>query len=145
MSSPSISRKITHKTPEFKHALDGRKVQAKVIRIYDGDTCFVTFNPWPLDPNSQEWEFRVRLMEYNSEEIRQKKDDPDREEKKQKALEDKQALASLIEDKIVTLECSHFDNFGRILAHVYTPDGVCVNKKMLEDNHGVPFMQTDDF
>jgi len=127
---------------KFKYALDGRTFKAHVVNVYDGDTCTVKFNPWPADSHSREWEFKVRLLGYDSEEIRQPRNLSNREELKAKGISDKQALVDLIDDQEVIIKCSKFDNFGRILANVYVVHGgedIFVNEKMLEDGHGVVF------
>jgi endonuclease YncB( thermonuclease family) len=129
---------------KFKYALDGRSFVVPVVDVYDGDTCTVKFNPWPEDPDSQEWEFKIRLLGYNSEEIHQPRNLENRAELKDKATEDKEALIDLIGGKTVTIKCWKFDNFGRILAHVYVVHGggeICVNEKMLNDGHGVEYLR----
>lgn len=124
--------------PEFKSALVGRTFEAHVIDVYDGDTCTAVFNPWPLDPESKKWQFKIRLLHYNAPELKQRTTEPDRKELKEKALDAKNALSDLILDKNVVLECSHFDDFGRILSEVYI-NGVHINQEMLDAGHGVPF------
>jgi endonuclease YncB( thermonuclease family) len=74
--------------------------------------------------------------------MRQPKKLENRDELKAQAKSDKQALIDLISDRNVTIKCSKFDDFGRILADVYVVHGgseIFVNEKMLNDGHGVEF------
>lgn len=140
----SLKVNFIEMSKKFKYSLDGRSFVVPVVDVYDGDTCTVKFNPWPEDPDSQEWEFKVRLLGYDSEEIRQPRNLENRDELKNKANEDKAALVELIGGKTVTIKCWKFDNFGRILARVYVTQGgsdICVNEKMLNDGHGVEYLR----
>jgi len=108
---------------------------AKVVDVYDGDTCTVIISI--LD---QMQEFKVRLLRINSEEIRQPKNRENRITLKARALVEKQTLSDQVLGKLVLLDTVGFDSFGRILAEVYTLDrnnkkitlGGNVNNIMLE-------------
>lgn len=109
---------------------------AKVVDVYDGDTCTVVIS---LMERMQE--FKVRLLRINSEEIRQPKNRENRDELKARALVEKQTLSDQVLGKLVLLDTTGFDSFGRILAEVYTLDrdnkkialGGNVNNTMLEN------------
>lgn len=116
--------------------------KAKVVRCYDGDTlfCVMMYN----DVLSQ---FRVRLLGYNSCEMKPKKGTYKNEDEKnvikQKALEAKEQLEKLVLNKIITLTVDKFDAFGRLLGYVKV-NGLDVNQFMLDNGFGVPFKQENN-
>lgn len=125
----------TLKTPKFD--IKDETHVAKVLSCYDGDTFTCA-----LKYNSKCQLFKVRLLGYNSPEIRQSRSlsDEVRAANKAKAQAAKAKLQELTLNKIVRLECSGFDNFGRILADVYV-DGLDkkVNDVMIDEGYGVVF------
>jgi len=122
------------KHPRFKYALEERVLEGKVVQVYDGDTITVLLNPWPADPLSYEWRWKVRLLGYDSDEIKQPLKDPNRDALKARAYAAKEELEDLVFGKVVTLQCEKFDSFGRILANVYVGD-LHVNNYMIEKGH----------
>lgn len=74
----------------------GLKFEGEVVDVYDGDTIKVVFNPFPKDPNSKEWIFRLRLLGYDANEMKPRKDEPDRENIKQLANAAKKELSDLV-------------------------------------------------
>lgn len=111
--------------------------KAKVVRCYDGDTLFCV-----MMYNNVLSQFCIRLLGYNSPEMKPKKgsykDEEDRQKIIKKAVECKEQLEKLVLNKIVTLTVEKFDAFGRLLAYVKV-DGIDVNYFMLEHGFGVPF------
>jgi endonuclease YncB( thermonuclease family) len=111
-------------TPEFTFE-NGLTKLVKVIDVYDGDTITVAMNIQQHDTMdvvympSMIYQFRVRMHGYNTEEIRQSKDDPDRETKKAWAIQQRDWVANRILGKMVLLECLCYDKYGRILGKVY--------------------------
>jgi endonuclease YncB( thermonuclease family) len=105
-----------------KFSFDGLVFVAQVVKVYDGDTIKVIFNPFPLDPKSKMWKFRIRLLDIDTNEMRPKKKDyPDEDERQEIIKLAKLArndLAKKIYDKEITLVCGNFDVFGRILGHI---------------------------
>lgn len=108
---------------------------AKVVRCYDGDTLFCI-----MRVHDKLQEVRIRMLGYNSCEMKPKKNVVDRENVIKKAMESKQKLEELCLGKIVKVEADVFDDFGRVLAKVYV-DNVCVNDVMLDGGYGVPFVR----
>ena len=119
-----------------RFSLKGRTFEAHVIDVYDGDTATVVFNPFPADPNSKLFAFKVRMLGYNSPEMRPRKTKFGRRKIIRKAKAAKQALSHLINDKDVVLTCSKFDAFGRILGTIYY-NHIWVNEYMINQKHGV--------
>jgi endonuclease YncB( thermonuclease family) len=105
---------------------------AKVVDVYDGDTVKACFS---IDNSLIFYKFNIRLYGYNSEEIRQKKDEPLREQKKELAIKQKKALEEMVLDKIVHIECLGFDKYGRILGKIFLDNEkkTCVNDIMVQD------------
>lgn len=93
--------------------LNNEKHIAKCISVYDGDSATVA-----LFLNKQDerpFQFKIRLIGYDSPEIRTK----DKEEK-QAALECKEILSKLILNKVVYVEfAKEDDKWGRCLAKIY--------------------------
>lgn len=107
---------------------------AKIVGVYDGDTCHAVIpTPFQMD-----FEFRIRLLNYDAEEIKQPKSDPDRLEKIAIATSQRDALTKFIGGKIVLIDAKGFDAFGRILAIIWTLNETLtavdteINSKMIE-------------
>jgi endonuclease YncB( thermonuclease family) len=109
-----------------KFSLEGLTRTAHVVKVYDGDTIKAVFNPFPQDPDSKKWKFRIRLLEVDTNEMAPKKKDyPDeeiREEIKRLAKLARDDLAEKILYKEITVKCGPFDPFGRILGYIYIED-----------------------
>jgi len=120
------------KIPRF--SFNGQRVTARVSRVYDGDTVFVVF------PHADYlYSFVVRMKGYDSAEMRVSKSNPHRDVIKAKAVSAKMALSELVLGKKVILVCHEHDKYGRLLADVYTMDGLHVNKYMIDEKHGIPY------
>lgn len=129
----------------------------KVIKVYDGDTITVAMNPFPGSRYSQMWAFDVRMYGYDSPELRPRRNDPNRDQIKKKAIEARDALRARVLNKYIILECLPTkDKYGRLLAKVYIPktkikthgsrvrggyepDGQSINDWMIKHNHGKPY------
>ena len=126
------------KTSYPKFSFNGRIVSAKVVKVYDGDTIKVVFNPFPKDPESKIWKFRIRLLDVDTNELKPKrKDYPDEEERQEiirlaKLARDDLAIKILHKD--VTVACDDFDVFGRILGNVFTETKFHINNYMKKHN-----------
>jgi len=121
---------------DFSYA--GLTVPARVLSVYDGDTVRVAFLY-----RGELQQHRVRLLGYDSPEMRQPRDAPDRGEQKAAAVAARDALARHTGlgqgPGRVSLTCGPFDKYGRILGRVYTPAGQCINNLMLLEGHGSPY------
>lgn len=95
---------------------------AKVVEVYDGDTCTIVFYS-----NRELCSAKVRLLGIDAPEIRGKT-----ESEKAKALVARDALKALILNKVVTLTNVAIEaKWGRILADIWVGD-VHVNEDMIE-------------
>ena len=109
-------------------SLAGNKYVAKCIDVYDGDSITVVFKF-----NGKYQQFKIRMMGYDTPEIRSKNlEEKEYGKRAKKALEDK------ILNKIINLECHEFDKYGRLLATVYI-DGNDVNQYMINERYGYPY------
>ena len=131
--STRILEKHDENTPEF--TLKGNIHLAKVVRVYDGDTCYCVFK---VDDKYQQ--FRIRMLGYDSPEMRPPTSltDDEREQIKQKALESKAKLEELVLNKLVYVYCGDFDNFGRVIAEIKVDkqDSETVNQIMINEGYG---------
>ncbi len=98
--------------PEFNFA--GQVKECKVVDVYDGDTCKVCFAM-----NGGFYKFTVRMLGYNTHEMKQKKGDPAAASNKALAVAARDYLRSLVLDKRVFIHCQEQDKYGRILGKIY--------------------------
>jgi endonuclease YncB( thermonuclease family) len=96
-------------TPAF--TFKGTKYLAKVVRVSDGDTVTVAFEPFS---DGKMWTHVVRLARCDAAELKSK--EPTEYKCARGA---KQFLAWLVHGKIVRLECTGIDKFRRILGELY--------------------------
>ncbi len=127
-------------------SFDGYQCQAKVTSVYDGDTLRVVFVY-----RSEVIQYKVRMLGYDSPEMRPLRSAPNREVTKAAALRAKAAISERVLGKIVTMKCGGFDKYGRLLATLYTggvPEGghaaltmdeQSVNDWMIASGYGVPY------
>jgi hypothetical protein len=127
---------------------------AKFISCYDGDTCDVALLIEAKDGRYKLARFRARTMGFNAEEIKQPVAEPDRERKKDLAVQSRDLLWNLVSGlrptgstahtRIVAVDCHGFDKYGRLLVEIFPtrpdPSGsgrlvpdrtVSINKTML--------------
>lgn len=115
----------------------------KVVDVYDGDTVTVLLN---IDPKEEDlnlvFKFKVRMYGYNSEEIKLPKNCENRDERKKKALEQRDWLREKVMNKIVYLECLGSDKYGRILGKIYLnkDDEKCLNDIIVESGLCVEYI-----
>lgn len=105
-----------------RFSFDQTRTLAKVVKVYDGDTCTVVF-PW----KGEFVKMNIRMEGYDSAEIRSK--DP---QEKEQAIAARDKLESLIcrgvgvpkaprlwFNDLVCVKMGKFDKYGRILAKIY--------------------------
>ena len=122
------------KTPKF--SLENHTKLAKVVDIYDGDSCRVVF-----EHNRTINMWNIRMYGYDSPEMRPSLSLENRDDVKQKARESRDYLKGLILNKTIYLHCLDFDKYGRVLANIYT-DGInnkSVNDHMVDNNYGYAY------
>lgn len=112
----------------------GCVTQVKVTSVYDGDTftgCFID------DGVLKKYKFRC--AGYDSAELRQARNAPNREQAKARARDDRQHFIDLVDRHsggTQVLECllDKFDKYGRILIHL--PVDGTINREMVASGHG---------
>ena len=118
----------TIKTPKW--TFDGITVNAKCVKVYDGDSATFAFLP---PGSSAPFRFACRCLGYNSAEIKSK----DASEKAA-AVRARDHLTNRILHKIVKLKLGAHDKYGRILVDIYL-DGVHINEEMVNLHYGKPY------
>jgi len=117
-----------NKVPIF--SLNGKRVIAKVVDVYDGDSVTVVFKY-----NGKLRRFKIRMYGYDTPEIRTK----DIQEK-EAAIKARDILRTKILGKLVKLECGEFDKYGRLLGTIFSvSDDECINKFMVESKLGYEY------
>ena len=104
-------------------------VDAKVVKVYDGDTCTCVFDTF----NMGLYRHQIRLNGIDTAEIKSKDADV-----KALALRTRDFVADLILNKIVQLTCEGSDKYGRILG-IIRIDGVCINDLLIEKKMALPY------
>ncbi len=113
-------------TPMF--TLEGQEFDAKVVKIYDGDTIHVVFS---FKGEITRW--KIRMEGYDSPEMRSKCAD-----EKKAAQRAKQALVDKIGKNKVKLVCGKFDKYGRLLGTIFLDDEN-INTWMISQGYGYPY------
>lgn len=118
-------------------SLDKQKFEAKIVRVYDGDTCFAAFI-W----NKKPVKFKIRMEGYDSPEMKPLLSQSNRDKEIESAKKAKSELERLVLNKIITLECGKWDKYGRLLAKIYVKENnniLNVNELMIKNGFGVPY------
>lgn len=131
--------KITNEKKIKKFSLKGQKFIAKVVSVYDGDTIVVL-----IRYRMKTHKFRVRMLGYDSPEMKPRHDNPNKYAIKEAALQAKMKLLEKIDQKIVKLDCGDFDKYGRLLGTVYLRENCCkssinINQWMIDNNYGYKY------
>ena len=122
-----------------------KKMRCKVVRVYDGDTIWVVINF-----KETFTKLKCRMLGYDSPEMKPKLNTNNRDQIIRKAIVARDYLKSLIENKIVDIQISGFDKYGRVLSTIYIvdPDSskiICrnklnVNNLMIRNGYGYSYM-----
>ena len=111
-------------------SLNGYSTQAKVVDVYDGDTCTIVFK-W----KGKYRKFKCRCYGYDSPEMKPRLNIENRDEIKENAVKAKERLIELTAD-IVRVECMDFDKYGRLLVKLYKNNNSLINDIMINEGHG---------
>nr|QFG74086.1 MAG: hypothetical protein [Megaviridae environmental sample] len=118
-------------------SLKGKCYRCKIVDVYDGDTVTGV-----IYLHMKYQKFKIRMLGYDSPEMKPPLNQENRLEEKRQALIARNALANKIMNRIVKLECGHWDKYGRLLGVIYT-SGLCgkmnVNQWMLDNSYGYPY------
>ena len=118
-------------------SLENQKFEAKIVRVYDGDTCFAAFI-W----NNKPVKFKIRMENYDSPEMKPLLSLKNRDEEIEAGKKAKSELERLILNKIITLECGKWDKYGRLLGKICVKENnkiIYVNDHMIKNGFGVPY------
>ena len=119
------------------YSLEGLKTIGKFCTNYDGDTCHMLMM---IDGKIQK--HNVRMMGYDSPELKVAISDPKRDEKKAAALAAKAMLAELCKGRLLYVQCHGSDKYGRQLVSVYTDsnyNGKSINQHMIDAGYGYSY------
>jgi len=115
--------------------LDKRVFDAKIVRVYDGDTCFAVFKM-----NNEYVKFKIRLEGYDSPEMKPSLDSKNRENEKKSAQKSKEELEKHVLNKIVKLHCGKWDKYGRLLGTIICIDNnLNINEYMINNGFGYAY------
>ena len=106
-------------------SLEGSKIKAKVVSVYDGDTIKCVF---PLGDSKKLYKWNCRLSGVDTPELRTR-----HKKEKEMGYKVRDDLREKILNKVVTLNCGSFDKYGRLLVEVadYCKDDNCTINEWL--------------
>tara|TARA_B100000700_G_scaffold316024_1_gene404884 strand:+ start:324 stop:776 length:453 start_codon:yes stop_codon:yes gene_type:complete len=111
-------------------SLAGYSTQAKVVDVYDGDTCTIVFK-W----EGKYRKFKCRCYGYDSPEMKPRLNIENRDEIKENAVKAKERLIELTKN-VIRIECMDFDKYGRLLVKLYKNNNSLINDIMINEGHG---------
>lgn len=119
-------------------SLNGKFKLCKVVDIYDGDTCKVVFKV-----KNKLYRWNVRMLGYDSPEMRVSSQNPQREVIKANAVKARDYLIDLVKkpNQLVYISCGEFDKYGRLLGTLYLSKNkdISINQMMVNAGHGKPY------
>lgn len=114
-------------------SLNNKIVYAKIVKVYDGDTCYAVFML-----NGKPVKFHIRMEGYDSPEMKPLLKILNRKKIIKDAKLAKTELENIVLNKIVKLHCGTWDKYGRLLAKLYINE-LCVNSHMIENGFGYEY------
>jgi len=111
--------------------LDKQIHLAKIVRVYDGDTCFAIFKL-----HNEYVKFKIRMEGYDSPEMKPSMENKNREKEKKEAQKAKEELEKHVLNKVVLLHCGKWDKYGRLLGTIFTTDYININELMIKNGFG---------
>jgi endonuclease YncB( thermonuclease family) len=111
-------------------SLKGNRYPCRIVSVYDGDTCTALFK---LDKNFVK--FKVRMLGYDSPEMKPRLNIPDRDKIKEDAIKAREALVEKTKNKKIILHCGDWDKYGRLLGTLYEGN-LNINEWMIESEYG---------
>lgn len=98
--------------PDFSY--QGKKLYAKVVDLYDGDTGRIVFRD-----NLRLVQYKFRLYGVDTPELKPSLKLKDRDKEINNAKKARDFLGGLILNKVVFIEFLDFDKYGRLLVKIY--------------------------
>ena len=117
---------VNDKTKIF--SFEGRKCIGKVVKVYDGDTVHIVFSLTDNEPDRL-YKWNCRLINVDTPELRTKNI-----KEKEFGKQVRDFLKEKILNKIVTIECSDFDKYGRLLVEIFI-DNENINNWLIENGY----------
>ena len=122
-------------------SLAGETHVAKVVNIYDGDTCKIV-----IKMGGRLVKFTCRMNGYDCPEMKPSKDKKNRDKEIAAAKAAKGKLIELVggEEQLVFAKCGKFDKYGRLLVDMYVDNPISgnvksVNQMMMDEGHGYSY------
>jgi len=116
----------------------GMRFLAKMVDCYDGDTLRMAFIY-----NDITMQYSVRMLGYDSPEMRPPKSNSNRDEEVAAAKIARDALKTKIGDGLVYMVCGKFDKYGRPLVTLHmrngSENGENINEWMMVNKYGTPY------
>lgn len=134
-------------TPETVHPFSFNELvtHGKLLKNYDGDTGDLAI----IAEDGKLLCLRVRMMGYDSPEIRPPVDTPNRVVIQEQALCAKDRLKELCSSSsngVLRVVCGNFDKYGRVLVTLFPLDVMncskfedSINARMIREGHGVAY------
>ena len=110
--------------------LKGNRYPCRIVSVYDGDTCTALFK---MDKKFVK--FKIRMLGYDSPEMKPRLNIPDRDQIKENAIAAKEALILKTKNEKIILECGDWDKYGRLLGTLYNGN-LNINEWMIESGYG---------
>ena len=107
-------------------SLEGYECDAKIIKVYDGDTVTVVF-----EYKNELHKWHCRLDGIDTPELKTKN-----AKEKDMGLKARDALREKILNKVVKLKCKSFDKYGRLLADIYY-NNCKINQWLIDEKYAV--------
>lgn len=122
------------KGPDF--SMDGEEYIARVVDVYDGDTCRIVFYR-----NGEYQQHRARMNGYDSPEIKPSLTLVLRDKHIEAAKIAKNELIGMIfkPEQLVKVKCGKNDKYGRLLVTIFLENGINVNEWMVAHHFGIPY------
>ncbi len=102
--------------PAYHSAYKNKFVTAKIVSVYDGDTCDAIFR---LDASLPYYNYKVRLVGIETPEMKPPINTPNRDQIITKAKQARDFIKERTSDQLVTLELHGLDKYGRVLVKIY--------------------------
>jgi endonuclease YncB( thermonuclease family) len=105
-------------------------VDAKVVKVYDGDTCTCAFDTFGIGV----FRHNIRIVGIDTPELK-----GGSAEEKAQAIVVRDFVREKILNKMVKLHCSGSDKYGRILGKITTSKGVDLGEMLIENKMAKPY------
>lgn len=102
--------------PTYTSVYENKLVTAKIVSVYDGDTCNAIFR---VADGMPYYNYKVRLVGIDTPEMKPPVNTPNRDIIIAKAKQARDFINEKTAHQLVTLELQGLDKYGRVLAKIY--------------------------